>query len=72
MLLLSSAAFFFKIIFLKKCFRNTIGLPKSLDPDQDRRSVGPDLGPNCLQGLEGYGKNRSIRVEDSANVVVVF
>ena len=23
-----------------------------LDPDQDRRSVGPDLGPNCLQRLE--------------------
>ena len=20
-----------------------------LDPDQDRRSVRPDLGPNCLQ-----------------------
>ena len=23
----------------------------SLDPDQDRQSVGPDLGPNCLQML---------------------
>ena len=22
-----------------------------LDPDQARRSVGPDLGPNCLQRL---------------------
>ena len=22
-----------------------------LDPDQDQHSVGPDLGPNCLQGL---------------------
>ena len=23
----------------------------SLDPDQGQRSVGPDLGPNCLQRL---------------------
>ena len=22
-----------------------------LDPDQDRYSVGPDLGPNCWQSL---------------------
>ena len=26
-------------------------MPNSLDPDQDRHSVGPDLGPNCLQRL---------------------
>ena len=26
-------------------------MSNSLDPDQDRRSVGPDLGPNCLQRL---------------------
>ena len=26
-----------------------ITLANSLDPDQDRRSVGPDLGPNCLK-----------------------
>ena len=24
-------------------------MSNSLDPDQDRHSVGPDLGPNCLQ-----------------------
>ena len=23
-------------------------MSKSLDPDQDRLNVGPDLGPNCL------------------------
>ena len=23
----------------------------SLDPDQTRHSVGPDLGPNCLERL---------------------
>ena len=32
-------------------FRNTIRVSNSLDPDQDRHSVGPDLGPNCLQML---------------------
>ena len=34
---------------LKDSFRITIRVSNSLDPDQDRRSVGPDLGPNCLQ-----------------------
>ena len=28
-----------------------IFLPKNLDPNQDRHSVGPDLGPNCSQKL---------------------
>ena len=26
-------------------------MSKSLDPDQARHIVGPDLGPNCLQRL---------------------
>ena len=26
-------------------------MSNSLDPDQDESSVGPDLGPNCLQRL---------------------
>ena len=43
---------FFKIYFFEKLFdRNTIRGSKDLDPDQDRHSVGPDLGPNCLQRL---------------------
>ena len=29
-----------------------------LDPDQDRSSVGPDLGPNCLQRLSADDKSR--------------
>ena len=28
-----------------------------LDPDQDRRSVVPDLGPNCLQRLSADDKS---------------
>ena len=30
-------------------FFNTIRVLNSLDPDQARHFVGPDLGPNCLQ-----------------------
>ena len=29
----------------------------SLDPDQDQPSVGPDLGPNCLQRLSADDKS---------------
>ena len=28
-----------------------ITVSNSLDPDQARQHVGPDLGPNCLQRL---------------------
>ena len=31
-------------------------MSNSLDPDQDRHSVGPDLGPNCLQRLSADDK----------------
>ena len=39
---------FFKIECFKNSFRNTIRVSISLDSDQDRHFVGPDLGPNCL------------------------
>ena len=50
MLLLSSADFFFKINYFQKAFTSgTVSeVSNSLDPDQHRSSVGPDLGPNCL------------------------
>ena len=51
MLLLSSADFFSKSTFPRNYFSNTIRVANSLDPDQDRQKVGPDLGPNCLQRL---------------------
>ena len=35
---------FFKINFFKKSFQNTIRVSDSLDLDQDRHSVSPDLG----------------------------
>ena len=30
----------------------------SLDPDQARHIVGPDLGPDCLQRLSADGTSR--------------
>ena len=47
MLLLSSADFFQKIISeaLSECQNEWI--------QQDQHFVGPDLGPNCLQRLQG-------------------
>ena len=36
----------------------------SLDPDQARRSVGPDLGPNCLLRLSADDTRRQ-RVNES-------
>ena len=51
MLLLSSADFFQnQPIYLKNPFRNTNRVPNGL-ADQDRYSVGVDLGSNCLQML---------------------
>ena len=61
MLLLSSAdilqnLFFFFFFFSKNYFRITIRVSNGLDPDQDICSVGPDLGPNCLQTLSADDK----------------
>ena len=57
MLLLSSAEFFSKLPFQKNSFRNTIRVSNGLDRDQERHSVCPDLGPNCLQWLSADGKS---------------
>ena len=48
--------YFSKLIFSKTSSRNTIRVSNSLDPDQDRHFVGPDLGPNCLQKLSADDK----------------
>ena len=37
-------------------FFNPIRVSNSLDQDQARHFVGPDLGPNCLQGLSADNK----------------
>ena len=40
---------FSKSTVTKNSFRNTNSVSNSLDPDQARRSVGPDLGADCLK-----------------------
>ena len=57
---LSSADLFFfsKSTFWKNSFRNSIRVSKSLDSDQARLFVGPDLGPNCLQRLSADDTSR--------------
>ena len=37
-------------------FRKEYQSVKRLNPDQDRHSVGPDVGPNCLQRLSADDK----------------
>ena len=54
----SSAYFFSKLTFAKNSFGNAIRVSNSLDPDQARHSVGPDLGPNCLRRLSADGTSR--------------
>ena len=38
-------------------FFNTIRVSNSLDPDQTRHFIRPDLGPNCLQRLSADNKS---------------
>ena len=57
MLFLWTAVFLFRINFSKNYFKSIIKMSNSLNPDQCRRFVGTDLGPNCLRRLlVDYGK----------------
>ena len=56
--LLSSADFIFSNKLFIFFFRNTIGVSNILDTDQTRRSVGSDLGPNCLPMLSADDTSR--------------
>ena len=68
---LSSADFFFKMIFPKNYFRITIRVSNSLDPDQARPFVGPNLGPACLQRLLADSTSRQ-RVNPYMYLVNIF
>ena len=65
-LCLSSAVFFSKSTVSKISFKNTIRVSNSLGLDQAQHFVGPDLGPNCLQGLSADGTS-SERVVSTLN-----
>ena len=53
-ILLSMDFFFF---FQKKNLSGIQSVSNNLDPDQTRRSIGPDLGPNCFQRLSADDKS---------------
>ena len=50
--------FFLGTLRVKNSFRNIIRVSNSLDPDQARHFVGPDLGPSCLQRLSAEDTSR--------------
>ena len=52
-MVLSSDDYFQNQFFFEKIFQEYHQSVKHLDPDQARRFVGPDLGPNCLQKIVG-------------------
>ena len=53
--------YFFQIhLFPRNYFRNTIRVSNSFDQDQAQHSVGPDLGPNCLQRLLSDDPTKSL------------
>ena len=60
-----SSADFSESTVLKNSFRNTVRESNSLDPDQARHFVGPDLGPNCLQKLSADDTTSKRRVNSS-------
>ena len=64
--------FFSKSSFSENSFRNTctIRVSNSLDPDQARHFVGPDLDPNCLQMLSADDTSRQ-RVKPGTNREVI-
>ena len=62
MLLLSFGDFLQNYLKRKKIFQEYIRVSNSLDPDQDRQNVNPDLGPNGLQRLLADDKSFSLSV----------
>ena len=54
----SSDFVFILILFTKYSFKNTIRVSNSSGQVQARHFVGPNLGPNCLQGVSAYGTSR--------------
>ena len=49
--------FFFNLIFSQKNLSGISSMSNSLDPDQARHFVGPELGPNCLERLSSDDEN---------------
>ena len=61
--------FFQNQTFSKDSFRNTLRVSNSLDTDQARHIVGPDLGSNCLKRLSADDTRRQ-RVKNTSTLRV--
>ena len=61
---LFSSADFFKIKFLQLYHPGPPSESNSLDPDQDRHSVGLYLGSNCLQKAIGRRQNSPLACKE--------
>ena len=46
-------------------------MSNGLDPDQDGRSVGPDLDPNCLQRLSADDKSM-LATNELTNIAAIY
>ena len=62
MYFLLSADFFQNQLLKKNYFRDTIRVSNSLDPDQARHFVGPDLAPSYLQRLSADNYSRQSKM----------
>ena len=47
--------------FQNQLFQNTIRVSNSLDPDQARHFVGPNLSPICLQKISAEYYHKEIK-----------
>ena len=47
-------------------------MSNSLDPDQARQFVGPDLGPNCLPRLSANDTGRQIVNSEPQHFVILY
>ena len=63
---------FFKIILFKKFFQEHYQGVKRFGSRSGQMSVGPDLGPNCLQRLSDSADYKSRRYICSKERVILF
>ena len=63
---------FFKIDFFKNAFMDTIGVSNGLGPDQDRRSVDPDLCPPVCKGYQQLTKVAASKKRVNLTYCLVF
>ena len=68
MFLFSSADFLQNSVFKNKPPRTTIRVSNSLDPDQDRHSIGLHLGSNCFQKAIGRRQNYPLACKELQQV----